>query len=53
VADFDREAGGAGHVEAEHAVAVVAAEPVGDGEVRGPGPVKGGANVVEVVGLDQ
>ena len=40
------------HVEAEHAVVVVTAEPVRDRQARCPRPVEGGADVVALAGLD-
>jgi hypothetical protein len=52
VAHLDEEAGGAGDVEAEHAVVVVASEPVGDGQFGGPGPVERGPDVVALVDLE-
>src|SRR5215471_9609479 len=52
VADLDLEPGRALHVEAERAVVVVAAQPVGERQAGGQRPVERPADVVELVGLD-
>ena len=46
IADLDQEPGGACDVEAEHAVVVVASEPVRNGEARRPRPIERGTDVV-------
>jgi hypothetical protein len=52
VADLDLEPGRGLQVEAEHAVVLVTAEPVRDGQVRRPRAVEGGPDVVALVQLE-